>query len=257
MKKGTRRAHAEGGNQARVRRPLTWEMIRVREESISSWGVGGRIVWIGLALTNQLLLRASELFAEERGKVHEVYCLRTGDVDFFEKGVQLGPGGKEAADTVKIRFKGRKGDQGRKGAVAVRTKGSGGVGGCVEGNVMDLMAELVGYYVRTAPGGGKATLMTCRSGGRWKVWTKGQAMFFVRSGLDRVGRKRKKQGKGAVGELVPEEFALHSGRIGGATRLAETGAQPWVIQREGRLASQAFKRYVRSNMWKTPFGRQG
>ena len=40
---------------------------------------------------------------------------------------------------------------------------------------------------------------------------------------------------------------LHSGRIGGAPRLAEMGAPPWVIQREGRWASQAFVGYVRSN----------
>ena len=74
-------------------------------------GVGGRIVWIGLALTYQLLLWASELFAEEGRKAHEVYCLRRGDVAFFEKGVQLGPGGKEAADMVEIRFKGGKGEE--------------------------------------------------------------------------------------------------------------------------------------------------
>ena len=54
-------------------------------------------------------------------------------------------------------------------------------------------------------------------------------------------------------ELVLTEFALHSGRIGGATRLAEMGAQPWVIQREGRRASQEFMGYVRSNM-KVPLG---
>ena len=131
VKKGIRRAHAEAENHARVRRPLTWEIISVVEESIGEWGVGGRIVWIGLALTYQLLLRASDLFAEEGGKVHEVYCLRRGDVAFFEKGVQLGPGTKEAADTMEIRFKVGKGDQGRKGAVAVRTKGSGG--GSMEG----------------------------------------------------------------------------------------------------------------------------
>ena len=42
------------------------------EASIGAWGVGGRIVWIGLDLAYQLLPRASELFAEEGGKVHEV-----------------------------------------------------------------------------------------------------------------------------------------------------------------------------------------
>ena len=39
----------------------------------------------------------------------------------------------------------------------------------------------------------------------------------------------------ALGELIPEEFALHSGRIGGAPRLAEIGeigAPPRVIQKK-------------------------
>ena len=56
------------------------------------------------------------------------------------------------------------------------------------------------------------------------------------------------QGKGAVAELIPEEFALHSGRIGGATRMAEMGAPPWVIQKQGRWVLQAFMGYMRSNM---------
>ena len=54
---------------------------------------------------------------------------------------------------------------------------------------------------------------------------------------ERAGKVREKwrsQERGAVAELRPEEFALHSGRIGGATKLAEMGAPPWVIQREGR-----------------------
>ena len=80
------------------------------------------------------------------------------------------------------------------------------------------------------------------------MWAREQATCCSRSGLERVGEKWRSQGKGAVAELIPEEFALHSGRIEGATRLAEMGALPWVIQREGRLASQAFMGYVRSNM---------
>ena len=47
---------------------------------------------------------------------------------FFDKGVQLGPGKREAVDTVEIRLKGGKGDQGRKGAVAARPKDPGGLG---------------------------------------------------------------------------------------------------------------------------------
>ena len=42
--------------------------------------------------------------------------------------------------------------------------------------------------------------------------------------------------------------ALHSGRIGGATRLlAASGLQAWAIQREGRWKGEAFMLYVRDN----------
>ena len=158
---------------------------------------------------------------------------------------------------------GGKGDQGRKGAVAARTKGTGGVGGGPDGNVVDLMVELLGYYENTVPGGKNAPLTTHTSGRRWRIWTKGQATFCAKCGLERVGRKSREQGRGAVGELVPEEFALHPGRIEGAIRLVEMGAQPSVIQREGRWASQAFMGYVRSNtedpFWvsRTLVGRSG
>ena len=81
VKKGIKRAHVEAGNQTRVRRPLTWETIRVMEESIGEWSVGGRIAWIGLALSHQLLLRA--LFSGERGGAHHVYCFRRGNIAFF------------------------------------------------------------------------------------------------------------------------------------------------------------------------------
>ena len=45
--------------------------------------MGGRVAWIGLALTNLLLLRVSNLFAEDDGSIHTVYCLRGGDVAFY------------------------------------------------------------------------------------------------------------------------------------------------------------------------------
>ena len=44
------------------------------------------MMWIGLALTCLLLLRASELFAEENGVSHEVYCLRGGGGGIFPGG---------------------------------------------------------------------------------------------------------------------------------------------------------------------------
>ena len=62
-------------------------------------------------------------------------------------------------------------------------------------------------------------LATYADGNRWRVWTRNQATVSLR---DLVGR----QG------LVPGEYALHSGRIGGATRLAAGGVSIMEIQRQ-------------------------
>ena len=43
----------------------------------------------------------------------------------------------------------------------------------------------------------------------------------------------------------PAQFALHSGRIGGATKLAAQGMTELHIQRAGRWKSRAFMVYVR------------
>ena len=58
------------------------------------------------------------------------------------------------------------------------------------------------------------------------MWTRGQATYCLRNGLEKVGEKWRSQGKGAVAQVRPEKFALNSGRIGGATRLSEMGAPP-------------------------------
>ena len=99
------------------------------QESIPSWGVGGKVVWIGLALSYFLMLRASELFAGEKREFHSVYCLRRGGVTFFRNNEQLGESRRQEADKVEVRFRGSKGDQGRKGAILlVRTRKGWGVG---------------------------------------------------------------------------------------------------------------------------------
>ena len=66
IQKGT----CERENHARVKRPLTWEIIRVMEKSFGEWGIGGKIGWIGQTWTNQLLSRATELFAEKGRKLN-------------------------------------------------------------------------------------------------------------------------------------------------------------------------------------------
>ena len=45
--------------------------------------MGGRVAWIGQTKSYFILLRVSELFPENDGRMHAVYCLRGGDVGFW------------------------------------------------------------------------------------------------------------------------------------------------------------------------------
>ena len=47
--------------------------------------------------------------------------------------------------------------------------------------------------------------------------------------------------------MQPDEYALHSLRIGGATYLSAGGVPSKVLKREGRWSSDAYKTYVRSH----------
>ena len=80
-----------------------------------------------------------------------------------------------------------------------------------------------------------APLTSYASRSQWKAWTREQATTALRSIVKQYG-------------INPQEYALHSGRIGGATRLAAAGILPAVIQREGRWRSGAFMEYVRANL---------
>ena len=128
VKEGIQRAHVEGGTQQRVRRALSWEVFKGMEGVAKEWGVGERVASIGLALTYLLLLRASKLLAEDDGRVHTVNGLRGINVAFYEGERQVEEGSSPAVDTVEVRFRGSKGDQSRRGAVLVRTRGDRGKG---------------------------------------------------------------------------------------------------------------------------------
>lgn len=75
MKEGIKGVHEEEGTQQQVWKSLTWGMLNRMEVPVRNWGVGGKVNWIGLALTYLMLLRASGLFAEDDEKVHDIYCL--------------------------------------------------------------------------------------------------------------------------------------------------------------------------------------
>ena len=57
--------------------------------------------------------------------------------------------------------------------------------------------------------------------GRWPRWTQAQATRALRKVVSVAG-------------VQPEEYALHSVRIGGATHLSAGGAALEVLKREGR-----------------------
>ena len=94
----------------------------------------------------------------------------------------------------------------------------------------------------------EAPLMSFRGKDGWEVWSRGRATQCLRDGIASVGERWREKGRGAGAILIPEEFALHSGRIGGATRLAARGVPEAVIKKEGRWWSDSFMVYVRANM---------
>ena len=67
-------------------------------------------------------------------------------------------------------------------------------------------------------------------------------------GIVSVGERWRGDGRGAGARRIPENFALHSGRIGGATRLAARTVPQVVIKKEGRSSSDSLKLYVRANV---------
>ena len=108
---GIKRVHVEEGDRAWVTRTLTWEIIRLMGKNIGEWEKRKDIVYIELALAYQLLFRVSELLGEEGNKVHEAFFLKRGGVPCFRgKGVQLGPGRRNAASTAR----GKRGSTGEK-----------------------------------------------------------------------------------------------------------------------------------------------
>lgn len=75
------------------------------ETTAKEWEVGRRGAWRGLVLTYFMLERASELFAEDDGRVHALYCVRGGDVTFYAGERQKEGGSSLGIDTVDVRFR--------------------------------------------------------------------------------------------------------------------------------------------------------
>lgn len=85
VRQGIKRAYVEVGNQPRLRRPLTWEPVKELERCAVDSGVGGRVMWMGLALSFILLLQASELLCGGCGEIPRDISLEEGGYCIFPR----------------------------------------------------------------------------------------------------------------------------------------------------------------------------
>ncbi|CAB1118551.1 unnamed protein product [Ectocarpus sp. CCAP 1310/34] len=226
------RLHARAETKPLVRQPLTVPMIIAGRERAQT-DAFRLVTWMGIALSYFLLCRASELWAYHNGLVHADFCLTRGNLVFFEGSCQLAWDERRRADRVEVTFRASKADQKRRGAIVTRER----VMRDEEGGQMaekigalEILLNLLDVHPEL---GSTAPLMQSVKQGRWAVVSRSEATAALRDMARRVGEN-------------PTHFALHSGRIGGATQLAKQGASGVQIQRVGRWKSGAIMTYVRA-----------
>ena len=180
----------------------------------------GYVAWLGLVLSYLLLARASELFSYDDGGVHAEFCLLRSDLTFFDEHGRVLPWHlRDSAVEVEVNFRASKADQQRRGA-KVRQRG--------------LCLDVIRQLIRVAPGlPMNSPLVTNKTG---KTVTRRKGTTVLRQMVKALGDQSDAQ-----------QYALHSGRIGGATALAAAGLSDAAIMAAGRWKSLAFMVYVRPN----------
>jgi len=204
-----------------VRLPLTVEMILAGKDEASAT-MFRLVTWMGIALSYFLLCRASELWAYHNGRVHADFCLTRRNLAFFEGARRLADSERRRADRVEVHFRASKADQKRQGAIVTRERVVGRVGGnqtVQQMGALEILLDLLDLHPEL---GGSAPLMQSVKQGKWAVVSRSEATVALRDMARSVGAN-------------PADFALHSGRIGGATQLAKQGASVIQIQRAGRV----------------------
>ena len=164
------------------------------------------VVWMGLALFYHLLCKASETWAYGNGLVHLDFCLTRRDVVSFRGTTQLAWKDKRQADKVEVKFRAAKSGQNRLGSVVPRTRvvAADGVDGHVRNKgALEILLDLLELYPTLD---GTAPLMPTYSVVGWRVTNRKEATHALRMIVDGVRRD-------------PLQYALHSGTIGGATKI--------------------------------------
>ena len=80
---GISRSHTLAGTRPRVRLPISWDVLIKGQKLISSWGSGGRVLWICLGMSYFFLARSDEVSANGSDVVNPAHCLTRSDVAFF------------------------------------------------------------------------------------------------------------------------------------------------------------------------------
>ena len=224
---GIDRFRGMSGKNAQVGLPLTWSILAHEYLPITSSQEGGNVMWLDLAWSYFLLCRASELFACANGLVHPDFCLTSDCLAFFRGDVQVNIEDRARADSVKVLFVASKTDQKREGRTATRVRMAEGAG--IGKTPVGALVALLDAHPRLRGG---APLMSRRTASGWKVITRIEAVVAFRMMTASAGKNL-------------AQFALHSGRIGEATKLATQGMSELQLQRAGRWKSRAFMVYVR------------
>ena len=143
------RSLVAAGTPKRVRCPISWDALLEGQGLASSWGPGGRVLRLLLALSYFFVARSDEIFASPTGVVHPVHCLTRRDMALYKGERRLTSLQWHQATSIEVRFYGRKGDRAQQGSVIVLTRddASGtrsGVG--AGGGAVALMVELLSVY---------------------------------------------------------------------------------------------------------------
>ena len=227
---GIYRFRGMSGKNAQVRLSLTWSILAHEYLTVTSSQEEGGVIWLGLAWSYFLLCRASELFAYANGLVHPDFGLTSDCLTFFRGDVQVNIEDRARADSVKVRFVASKTDQKREGRTTTRVRMAEGAGVCkTPVGAFEALVALLDAHPRLRGG---APLMSKRTASGWKVITRIEAVVALRMMTASAGKNL-------------AQFALHSGRIGEATKLATQGMSELQLQRAGRWKSRAFMVYVR------------
>ena len=179
-------------------------------------------MWLGLALSYFLLCRASELFASANGLVHPDFCLTRDCLNFFRGDVQGNIEDRARADSVKVLLMASK-RRPESRRLYDHPRAHGGRGGGWQDTSRSFRST--GGAPRRIPATSRRHSSDDETYGVWgKVITKTEAVVALRMTTSSAGKSG-------------DHFALHSGRIGGAAKLAAQGMSELQIQRTGRWKS--------------------